>query len=265
MIDLGPLQSTQVAPSHLAALRDALGLLRGAPHELWWKQLDRALAAGHDDWCRAPELARVGHALLEPGRPERLRIWACQWLAHFPGLETIHRLGDVLADAGTPVALREQAAWTLSYRQLQTCDDALELAPALERAADDVLLAAWERGDYRQLPLLVSGARHSRDERLLGRLAEASIPIEIAAQALEAFATPRPRAPLPGRAGASARPGSRARHPAGRGHPGRRGRRAPAGLRRGRQHRRPGRGAVPARSRWRPTPRASRCDASSAG
>ena len=32
-----------------------------------------AATAGHDEWCRAPELARVGHALLEPGRLERLR------------------------------------------------------------------------------------------------------------------------------------------------------------------------------------------------
>ena len=157
---------------------------------MWWKQLDDAVAAGHDEWCRAPDLASIGHALLEPGRDETLRIWACRWLEHFPSEETVRRLADTLGERDAPLEVRDQAAWTLSYRQLQTCDDALEISPEIERAADDALLSAWDRGEWNELPQLVSGARHSRDDRLFARLAAADIPIETAARALEAFATP---------------------------------------------------------------------------
>ena len=118
MMDVA-LASARARPALLAGLRLALQQLRSRPHSTWWKQWDDVIAAGHDEWCRAPELARIGYELLEPRWDEDLRIWACRWLTHFPSEETVQRLAGVLADEDAPALVRSQAVF--AGRRFASC------------------------------------------------------------------------------------------------------------------------------------------------
>lgn len=187
---LGAIGRARLRPTRLRALGLAFSQLSSSPQPMWWKLVRDFVAAGEPEWCRAPELAAIGHHLVQPGNDEALRVWACTWLSHFWSQDTVACLARVLGDRTTPQAVRNQAAWTLSFRQLQERDDVLFVSADVERAADDALLSAWDAGAWKELPQLVSGARHSRDARLFERFARGEVPLETATQALEAFATP---------------------------------------------------------------------------
>jgi hypothetical protein len=137
-------------------------------------------------WSRTPELAALGYALIEPQNPLEVRVEGCIWLTEHPSRETVARLAWIALDRGEPLRLRDQATWTLGFRQLQGADDAsLWTADAIE-AADDALLTLWRGPDRDALTELRPALRHVSAPRVLDALAEDAL---AAAPALEAFAT----------------------------------------------------------------------------
>jgi hypothetical protein len=154
--------------------------------EAAWHNFTRRHRMFRGAWARTPELAGIGFELLSRDNAEHMRIEACVWLTEFPSRATVEALAQVALDPGEPVDVRDQAAWSLGYRQLQQVDDALFWTPEVVAAADEALLALWRaRPDLDQL---ASALRHVASPALLDAFAEDVI---AAAPAIECFATPK--------------------------------------------------------------------------
>ncbi len=188
----GPIGSARLPP----ALRYRLGELvaslpaRGQPLEgLVDERLTRVLEEG-EPWLGAePALADLGHAMLASRHAVELRRRGCIWLTYFPSVETVKHLARLALDGDTPAPVREQAIWSLGYRQLRGMHarthwpaEAVQLADeALYKLADAATTYGTIASD--QLP---QALRHVQADFLAAVFARAP---GLWGAALESFAT----------------------------------------------------------------------------
>ncbi len=190
-VKLGELDA--VPPALRYRIRDVLGMmptdggvLDGVPLE----RLVRVIDDG-EPWVGAdPSLAEVGYWMIQAKHAVELRRRGCIWLTRFPSVETAKRLAALVADPLTPEPVREQATWTLGYRQLRAMHpstlwpaDAVQLADeALAKLADAATIAGKVTSE--QLP---HALRHVSSEMVAAIFAKAP---GLWGDALEAFASP---------------------------------------------------------------------------
>lgn len=146
----------------------------------------RAAYRAHErDLPRFPRLADVGLAMLARDRSVEERVQACVWLTLFPSDAMADALARVLLDDAEPAAVRDQAAWSLGFRQAQERHEALLWPASAIARANAALAEAWERGLAASLPQLAPASRHVDDARLFAWMRDH---LEDAWPALEAFA-----------------------------------------------------------------------------
>ncbi|MBS1122048.1 MAG: hypothetical protein H6Q90_4276 [Deltaproteobacteria bacterium] len=188
---LGALQA--VPPAVRYRIKDVLGLLptQGEPLDgVAEERLARLLDEG-DAWLGAdPVLAEIGYWMLEPGNAVELRRRGCRWLTMFPSVETVRRLADVATDPATPRPVREQAIWSLGYRQIRAMHPSTQWTVEAIQLADEALYkladAATTDGKIgsEQLP---QALRHVQADVIAASFARAP---GMWGEALECFATP---------------------------------------------------------------------------
>lgn len=188
---LGPMEA--VPPGLRYRVRDVLGKLPasgGALEGVAREQLTRLIEDG-TPWLGADgSLAELGYWMIEPRHAVELRRQGCVWLTMFPSVETVRRLAAIVHDPATPAPVREQAIWTLGYRQARAMhpstrwsNEAVQLADeALVKLADAATTAGKITSD--KLPLAL---RHVQWEGASAVFARAP---GLWGQAIESFATP---------------------------------------------------------------------------
>ena len=137
---LGTLEA--VPPALRYRLRDALQLLPtdgGALDGLAAERLDRVISDGEGWLGSDPALADVGYWMIDSKHSVEMRRQGCIWLTRFPSVETAKRLSRVLADPTTPEPVREQATWTLGYRQLRGMHPSTQWSTDAVQIADEAL------------------------------------------------------------------------------------------------------------------------------
>jgi hypothetical protein len=174
-------------------LADVLGLIPASGETLEGvarERLDKLITDG-EPWLGAePSLAELGYWMLEPRHAVELRRQGLVWLTRFPSAETAARVARVALDPATPPPVREQAIWTLGYRQLRAMHPATRWTPDAIAVADEALVRlAWEasgRGKItsEQLP---QALRHVASDGLAAVFARAP---GLWGEALECFASP---------------------------------------------------------------------------
>ncbi len=181
-----------VPPALRYRIKDVVGLLGGSePFEgIPAERLARLLDEG-EPWLGAdPSLAELGYWMLEPRHAVELRRRGCIWLTMFPSADTAQRLAAVASDPATPAPVREQAIWSLGYRQLRAMHPATLWTPEAIQIADEALYkladAATTEGKIGsdQLP---QALRHVQADALAAQFARAP---GLWGEALECFATP---------------------------------------------------------------------------
>ena len=138
----------------------------------------------------APTLAEVGYQLLDASYHHRLRRFACAWLTRFPTEQTMQRLAQVALDPETLPNVREQAAWTLGYRQSRGQPASVRWSDAAVETADRALIELTQRAtDTGELPFedLPIALRHVQAPQLFEVLGR---DLPLWGGAIEAFATP---------------------------------------------------------------------------
>lgn len=151
-------------------------------------RLDKFLTDAQPWLAAQPELIELGLELLDPGQVPQLREHGAHWLTHFPTLRTVEALGAVLRESGAPLSVRDQAAWSLGFRQRRDAHASLRWTTDVTAAADAVLAEALERDltaqkvSLEQLPLT---ARHAHSDGVFRVLQKAPA---LFGDALEAFA-----------------------------------------------------------------------------
>ncbi|MEP6860279.1 MAG: hypothetical protein ABJE66_06655 [Deltaproteobacteria bacterium] len=190
-VTLGAMEA--VPPGIRYRIRDVLDLLSeqgGALDGVPAERLARLLDEG-ERWLGAdPSLAEVGYWMIQPQHAVELRRRGCIWLTMFPSVATATRLAALALDPATPHPVREQAIWSLGYRQVRGLHpttlwpaEAIQLADeALVKLADAATLASKITGE--QLPLAL---RHVQWEGASAMFARAP---GLWGQALECFASP---------------------------------------------------------------------------
>ena len=190
-VKLGALDA--VPPGLRYRVKDVLGLLPiqgGVLDGVARERLVRLIDDG-EPWLGAdPSLADIGYWMIEAKHAIELRRQGCIWLTMFPSVETVERLAAVAADPTTPVPVREQAIWTLGYRQARRlhpstrwASDAVQLADeALVRLADAATTAGKINSE--ELPLAL---RHVQWEGASAVFARAP---GLWGEAIECFASP---------------------------------------------------------------------------
>jgi tetratricopeptide (TPR) repeat protein len=146
---------------------------------------------GEGEWGAIDELEELGHELLKKHYTVGERRRGCIWLTMFPSAATATAMARILADPSEPAPLRDQAAWTLGYRQLQQKWEGTLWPERAVVIADDALADAWRAGAWRELHELVPAIRHVQGEVVHAALA--ATPPEGATQvydALECFLQP---------------------------------------------------------------------------
>ncbi len=78
--------------------------------------------------------------LIAPRNHPEMRRRGCIWLGLFPSRETVAALGAIARSPDEPRPLRDQAIWTLGYRQIQNRHDALFWALDVVALADAALV-----------------------------------------------------------------------------------------------------------------------------
>jgi hypothetical protein len=189
-VTLGELDA--LPPALRYRLREALAVLPTDGGELAGWGL-AGLARLLDDglpWLGAEaSLAEVGWWMIEARHAPELRRRGCVWLTMFPSEETATRLAAVVADAATPEPVREQATWTLGYRQVRAMHARTRWTPGAIQIADEALAkladAATTAGAVtsERLPLAL---RHVQSELVAAIIAKAP---GLWGNALECFAT----------------------------------------------------------------------------
>ena len=152
-------------------------------HEQFYYDCDCILHYHDEDLGAADELRGIGLILLQEGHLRR-RKQGCVWLTHFPGAETIEALARLVDNPSEPAELRNQAVWTLGFRQARRNHPRKLWKPCDVEAADAVLARAWERGDHAELDNLAPAARSGRSEVLHQALAANP---SVGARAVDAF------------------------------------------------------------------------------
>lgn len=175
---LGPLDA--VPP----ALRYRIAQLGDPPAD---GDLQRLIADGAPWFGAQPELAELGYWLIKGDKPDELRRRGCVWLSMFPTVETVKRLAALALDAPAPV--REQAIWTLGYRQLRDHHpDTRWSADALQLADDALAKIGHDATSSGTVPeRLAHAMRHCSSDIAMAVFARAP---GLWGDALEAFASP---------------------------------------------------------------------------
>lgn len=194
MAELPKLGAMDAVPPGLRyRIKDVLGLLPIGGQALEGVALER-LARLTDDgelWLGAdPSLADLGYWMLGAQHSVELRRRGCIWLTMFPSVTTVEKLAALALDAATPMPVREQAIWSLGYRQLRGLHAATRWPAEAVQLADDTLVqlahAATTAGKIasEELPFALrhvqwdgAGAVYARAPGLWG-------------EALECFASP---------------------------------------------------------------------------
>ena len=182
-----------VPPALRYRVLDLLALLpvNGEPFEgNAAERLGRLLDEG-EAWLGAdPSLAELGYWMIEPRHSIELRRRGCAWLTMFPAVETAKRLSVVASDPATPLPVREQAIWSLAYRQLRAMHPSTLWSPEALQLADEALFkiadAATTEGKLVS-ELLPQALRHVQADALAAVFARAP---GLWGDALECFATP---------------------------------------------------------------------------
>jgi hypothetical protein len=130
-----------VPPAVRYRIRDVLALLETGPLEgVASERLNRLLDEG-EPWIGAdPSLAEVGYWMLDAKHPPELRRRGCIWLTMFPSVETMTRVAAVALGPATPMPVREQAIWTLGYRQLRCMHPSTRWPTEAVQLADETLI-----------------------------------------------------------------------------------------------------------------------------
>jgi len=108
------------------------GALRG--------RLARLVVDGEPWLGAAPELAELGHWMLEARHAVELRRLGCAWLALFPSVESANRLANIALDDAAPQPVREQAIGALGDRQLCAKHPATRWTAEAVQVADEALV-----------------------------------------------------------------------------------------------------------------------------
>ncbi len=187
----GPLEG--IPPALRARLGELLAVLptRGQPLDgSAAERLTRVLADG-EPWLGAePALAELGVWMIEPRHTVELRRRGCTWLAMFPTPDTVKRLAALAAAAATPSPVREQAIWSLGYRQVRALHPSTRWTPDAVQLADEALYALADAANLvgsigsDQLP---QALRHVQADAMAAVFARAP---GLWGAALECFATP---------------------------------------------------------------------------
>ena len=189
-VKLGELDA--IPPALRYQIRQALSLLPTDGGILDGVPLDRLIRVTDDGdaWVGVdPSLAEVGYWMIESKHAVELRRRGCIWLTRFPSAETAKRLAAMVADPTTPEPVREQATWTLGYRQLRAMHPSTLWTPEAVQIADEALAkladAATVAGKItsEQLP---HALRHVSSEMVAAIFAKAP---GLWGDALEAFAS----------------------------------------------------------------------------
>ena len=174
-------------------LAEVLGELptAGAPFEgLARDRLDKLMADGEAWLGAAPGLAELGYWMIDARNAVELRRQGCHWLVQFPSVETATRVARLALDPATPQPVREQAIWTLGYRQLRGLPAATQWPAEAVQRADEALVSlatsatAAGKITSEQLP---HALRHVASDGLAAVFARAP---GLWADSLECFASP---------------------------------------------------------------------------
>ncbi len=190
VLDIASFPPWQLPPALRARLLDLFSAPFRASANLgphWYARFESLYEAGEDVWSSVPSLEDLGHAMLDARNLEATRSWGCTWLTLFPSRRTVDAMAAILADPSEPASLRDQAAWTLGFRQIQRRHDTLVWSPDALATADDALLDAFEDPTNRSLPQLAAALRHVARDDVLDALAER--PLDAAA-CIDAFCSP---------------------------------------------------------------------------
>ena len=132
-----------IPPAFRYRIKDVLGSLPAGGGALEGVQLERLarLVEEGEPWLGAdPSLAEVGYWMLEPRHAVELRRRGCVWLTMFPSIETVKQLAVLANDEATPQPVREQAVWTLGYRQLRALHRTTQWPAEAVQLADETLV-----------------------------------------------------------------------------------------------------------------------------
>ncbi len=182
-----------VPPALRFRIKDVLQLLPTDGQPLEGVALER-LARLMDDgepWLGAdPALAELGYWMIEPKHSVEMRRRGCIWLTMFPSVATVEKLAALAIDSATPPPVREQAIWTLGYRQARAMYPSTRWSSDAVQLADDTLVrladAATTAGKIasEELPIAL---RHVQWEGASAVYARAP---GLWGEALECFASP---------------------------------------------------------------------------
>jgi hypothetical protein len=174
-------------------LADVLGLLPPAGDALDGvarERFERLVSEGEPWLGAAPGLAELGYWMIDARHAVELRRQGCAWLVQFPSAETAVRLGKLALDPATPLPVREQAIWSLGYRQSRGLHPGTQWTAEAVQLADEALVRiaseAATRGKItsEQLP---HALRHVASDGLAAVLARAP---GLWGDSLECFASP---------------------------------------------------------------------------
>lgn len=196
MDDARFLEPETVPPAVRFLVREARVMLPiegplGEPSPLFLERLEQAYDAGEEWLSAGPELAAFAHRLLDPREHPTTRRQGCVWATLFPSEEMVEALAAIALSEDEPIELRDQAAWSLGFRQAQRRSASLRWTEAAVAAADRALAQLVRRetavGKVR-LESLPEALRHVTAPEVLDELASAPI---LWGGAFEAFATER--------------------------------------------------------------------------
>lgn len=151
-----------------------------------WRLFDEA-----EPWVGlVPELAELGFRYLDPERHHTVRQFACAWLTLFPSAETMRRLSAVALADDTPGNVREQAVWSLGFRQARRQPESVQWSLEAVEIADGTLIELAHRAaqagriPFDNLPLALRHVQSPAWFQLMAR------DLPFWGQAIEAFADP---------------------------------------------------------------------------
>ncbi|HEY5927582.1 MAG TPA: hypothetical protein VIV11_38120 [Kofleriaceae bacterium] len=182
-----------VPPGLRYRVKDVLGLLPiqgGALDGVARERLTRLIEDG-EPWLGADaSLADIGYWMIDPKHAVELRRQGCVWLTMFPSVETVRRLTAIAQDPNTPPPVREQAVWTLGYRQARALHPSTQWPVEAVQLADEALVkladAATTAGKINSEELPVA-LRHVQWEGASAVFARAP---GLWGEAIECFASP---------------------------------------------------------------------------
>ncbi len=125
----------------------ALGPLGSVPPALRYRLAEavktgdfaRVMEEGEPWFPAEPGLAELGYWMLQSRQPVEVRRRGCIWLTMFPTVETVKRLAALATDGSTPAPVREQAIWSLGYRQQRALHPKTHWPAEAVQLADEAL------------------------------------------------------------------------------------------------------------------------------